>query len=207
VRGDRFHAPLLLYFSNVRRLLLVILLLCAAGCSEPPQKEIDQAQAALDAARAAGADKYAPDEYSGADATIQKARAAVDQRDYRQALSYALDARQRALEASRLVPEARTHAKTAAEAVFKTTSDRATHLETLLHTAEEAKVPARDLNGPRKTLAAAHQSLQEARILIDAGNFTEATSALAKVRENLDLGVASIESIPPRPRPTKGKKR
>src|SRR4051812_17686471 len=60
-------------FPRVRRLLIGLLLLTAAGCSEPPQKEIDQAQSAIDAAHAAGADRYAAEEYAGATSTLQKA--------------------------------------------------------------------------------------------------------------------------------------
>ena len=189
------------------RLCFVVLLLLAAGCSEPPQKEIDQARAAIDAARAAGADTYAADEYAGAQATLQKARASVEQRDYRQALSYALDARQRALEAARLVPEARTRAQAAAETAFKAVNSRAAELNTLLRQAEGAKIPARELRAPDEALATARASLQEARKLIDAGNFAEASAAMPKVRENLDIAVETVQSIPQRSRPAKGKKR
>ena len=188
----------------MRRLLIGLLLIGAAACSAPPQKEIDQAQSAIDAARAAGADKYATDEYSGAEATLQKARAAVDQRDYRQALSYAIDARQRAAEASRLVPEARTRAKTTVEAGYKTAADRLAHIETLMHETETAKVPSRELNASRQALAAARSSLQETRVLIDNGNFAEAAAALPKVRENVDTAAKLVTSIPQHPRPAKG---
>jgi hypothetical protein len=194
-------------FPRVRRLLIGLLLLTAAGCSEPPQKEIDQAQSALDAARTAGADKYAAEEYSDASATLQKAHASVDQRDYRQALSYALDARQRAIEASRQVPDGRTRAKTSVDILVKTTGTRADRLDAALKTAEEAKVPARELRTPRATLTAARTSLQEARRLIDTGNFAEAAATVAGVREKVDTAVKAVESIPPRARPVKGKKR
>ena len=94
-------------------LLISLLLLAAAGCSEPPQKEIDQAQAAVDLARTAGAETYAAEEYAAAVAGLQKAHAAVEQRDYRQALSYAIDARQRAQNAR---PPGRRRARTRARA-------------------------------------------------------------------------------------------
>jgi predicted S18 family serine protease len=191
----------------VRRLLIGLLLLIAAGCSEPPQKEIDQAQSAIDAARAAGADKYATEEYSGATATLQKARDSVEQRDYRQALSYALDARQRALEASHLVPEARARAKTAAEAAFTVTSDQAARLEAAIRSAEAQKVPARELRAPRQTLGAARGSLQEARILLDRGNYAEAAAALPAVRGKLELATKAVTSIPPPPKRAKSRKR
>src|SRR5207237_5155423 len=81
VRCDERHRtsfPRLLYFAAVRRLLITVLLFAAAGCSEPPQKEIDQAQAAVDLARTGGADTYAAEEYAAAVAGLQKAHASVD---------------------------------------------------------------------------------------------------------------------------------
>ena len=83
----------------------------ATACSEPPQKEIDQAQAAVDLARTGGAEIYAAEEYTAAAAGVQKAHAAVDQRDYRQALSHAIDARQRAQSALRQASEGKGKAQ------------------------------------------------------------------------------------------------
>src|SRR5690606_23255882 len=81
---------------------LVILALAGVfGCAEPPRKEMDQAQGAIDAARAAGADVYAADSLSEAITALTRADEAVAQRDYRQALSHALDARERAQAAAR----------------------------------------------------------------------------------------------------------
>ena len=62
--------------------------LCAA-CSEPPRKEIDRAQQAIEDARRAGAEQYAPETFAAATAALQQSHEAVDQRDYRLALSRA----------------------------------------------------------------------------------------------------------------------
>ena len=70
------------------------------GCSEPPQKEIDRAQQAIDTARAAGAEQYAPESFAAATTALQQSHEAVDQRDYRLALSRAVDASDRAQEAA-----------------------------------------------------------------------------------------------------------
>ena len=59
----------------------------SAACSAPPQKEIDRAQQAIDSARVAGADRYAPAAYAAATSALQQAHEAVAQRDYRLALS------------------------------------------------------------------------------------------------------------------------
>jgi hypothetical protein len=53
----------------------------------------------LEAARAAGADVYAPIEFRDAQASLKKYDDAVAQRDYRLALNDALEARDRAYEA------------------------------------------------------------------------------------------------------------
>ena len=178
------------------RLLILLLLLLVAACSEPPQKEIDQAQSAIDAARAAGAEKYAADTYSGAAATLQKARDAVNERDYRQALSYAIDARQRATEAAQAVVEAKAREKSDAEREFRSDADRETRLESVLREAETSRVPAQQLRAAREAVDSARLSLQETRKLLDAGNYTEASTALAGVREKIDLAATAMESFP-----------
>ncbi|PYQ93511.1 MAG: hypothetical protein DMF96_29615 [Acidobacteria bacterium] len=56
--------------SSVRRLPLSLAMLAAmagAACGNPPDKEMQQAQGAIDAARAAGADQYARDEFAAAE--------------------------------------------------------------------------------------------------------------------------------------------
>jgi hypothetical protein len=197
---------MLLYFFDVRVLPIGLLLLALAGCSEPPQKEIDEAKSAIDAARAAGAEQYAPAEYSGATATLDKARASVDERDYRQALSYAIDARQRAIEASRLVPEARAQLKAAAEAELKQAADSVAHLDSALRAAGDAGVRAQDLLPAHDALMAAKQVLQEARTTLDARKYAEANALLRGVREKLDAEAKSVSSISQRSRGGKGKR-
>ncbi len=72
-------------------------LLVTIGCGgDPPDKEMQQAQGALDAARAAGADKYATEEFTAATLALTNAKEAVD--------------------TTRLPPGARTTRSTAASA-------------------------------------------------------------------------------------------
>jgi hypothetical protein len=191
---------LLLYFPVVRRLPVIGLLLLfvtAAGCSEPPQKEIDQAQGAIEAARAAGADRYATAEFTAATSSLDKSRDAVDQRDYRQALNYAIDSRQRAVEASRLAVEGRTRAKHDAEAAYGEAATRANRLQAMLRTAETGGTPARLLKSGQASLRNARTTLQKASATITAGNFEEATGMLTEVRGKLDAAIAEAQKIPP----------
>src|SRR5882724_5347116 len=85
---------------SLRRSVVVTLVLFAfwsfACGGDPPDKEIQQAQEAIDKAHAAGADRYAVEEYSAAVAALKNAHTAVEQRDYRLALNDALDSKERA---------------------------------------------------------------------------------------------------------------
>jgi len=174
----------------MRRLpVIALLLLLVAGCSEPPQKEIDQAQGAIDTARAAGADKYATDEYTAATSALQKAHEAVDQRDFRQALSYALDARERAKEAARQSADGKARARIAAEGSIASTSAGIQQLEAALKAADAARVPARDLQDNRTLLTDSRSTLQKARATFGAGDYLQVTEMLKGIPEKLDAAV------------------
>src|SRR5437764_15492055 len=86
--------------------------LCVLGClllsvftsacrDDPPEKEMQEAQDAINSAVAAGADVYAHDEITAARDALKHAREAIDQRDYRLALNNALDGRERAQNAAK----------------------------------------------------------------------------------------------------------
>jgi Domain of unknown function (DUF4398) len=183
----------------VRRLLPVLLLLSIAACSEPPQKELDQAQAAIDAAKAAGADQYAPEEYTGATTTLQKAHASVDQRDYRAALNYAIDARQRAAEAGKDAATGKAKARRTAEQLVADCSARLNQLDTGIKAAAGARVAPRELRHVKTTLADAQNALQEARSSMDAGNYAEVVSELTEVRRKLNGAIAATDALRQRP--------
>ena len=74
---------------RVARRLALITAILSASCAEPPSKEMNQAQGAIDAARAAGADKFAAAEFTAAVDALKRSEEAVAAGDYRQALSHA----------------------------------------------------------------------------------------------------------------------
>ena len=76
---------------------------------------MDQAQGSIDAARAAGADRYATEQYDAAVKALQNAENAVAQRDYRLALNYALDGRDRAQRAAKEAATQQAVLRSAAE--------------------------------------------------------------------------------------------
>ena len=96
-RGDapRAWRILVRHASCACRRLAFISLILSAGCAEPPNKEMNQAQGAIDAARAAGAERFATAEFAAATDALKRSEKAVAAGDYRQALSHAIDSRER----------------------------------------------------------------------------------------------------------------
>ena len=182
----------------MRRLLPILLAIAAAACSEPPQRELNQAQGAIDAARAAGAEQYAKDEYTAATSSLQKAHDAVAQRDYRQALSYALDARERAQDAARAAADGKAAARSKAESSIIALSADVKQLESRLKAAEAAHVAPRDLRDVRAVEQDARNALQEAGTALAKGDYKGATDAVAGQTPRVKAAIKAVETTPAR---------
>src|SRR5262249_8679601 len=117
-----------------------------------PEREIQQAQAAIDAARAAGADVYAHEEFAAAQDALKHANEAVAQRDYRLALNNALDARERAQNALKEAAERKTTARGEAERAVATASAALAEARARLRSAETARATPRLVPDARPTI-------------------------------------------------------
>ncbi|MEQ1911332.1 MAG: hypothetical protein ABMA15_21115 [Vicinamibacterales bacterium] len=181
-----------------------LLALCLAvglsiGCGgEPPEKEIQQAQNAVDAAAAAGAETYAAEEFAAAKLALTNATSAVEQRDYRLALNDALDSRERAQNAAKEATAARAAARARAEAALSEADAALANAQDKLRAAEERKLSARVLGAPRSAINTAVTSLQEAHAAFDQGRFVEvpakakaATALLTAPLEQLEAAAAA----------------
>ena len=76
---------------------------------------MDQAEGAIATARAAGAAQYAAAEFAAAETALRRSQEAAGQRDYRQALNHALDARERAQTSAREAADKKALARGLAE--------------------------------------------------------------------------------------------
>jgi len=173
---------------------LVCAVVLFAACSEPPKNEIDQAQQAVDAARQAGAEQYAAEAFAAATAALQQAREAVDQRDYRLALSRAVDAGERAHEATTAATDNKAKARSQAEAAINTTNASVIHLQARVKVADEVRVPARELSPARAALKDAEGTMQKARALLAAGNYSAATAAMAALDGQIRSEIRVVEA-------------
>src|SRR5882672_8883615 len=183
-----------------RRLPAIV---CAAflitACGDPPDKEMDQAQGAIDAARAAGADRYAIGEYTAATDALKRSQAAVAQRDYRQALNEALDSREHAQNAAREAADAKAQAGAEVERDMAQIAALIAEANTRLAAATRSRTPRRVLDGPRTDLAAVDQSVQKAGAAMRADDYLAARTALQGVKEKIQqamraLGTPAVQS-------------
>jgi hypothetical protein len=182
----------------MRRLsALLVMILLASGCSEPPSKEINRAQGAIDAARAAGAEEYATEAFTAATSALQQSHEAVEQRDYRLALSRAVDAYERAQDAAKLAADGKARVRSEAEMAVSTTNAAAVALDARLKAAEAAKVPARDLVQPRQTAKDAAATLQKARASLKTGAYLAAIESVKGLEPQIRTQIRALETIPP----------
>jgi hypothetical protein len=174
----------------MRRVSLVVVVGLLVGCSGPPAKERQQADEAIAAARAAGAATYAPDDLRAAEASIAAYDAAVGQHDYREALSRALDARDRGYEAAKLAADQKKTTVARRDALLA-------DITGLVATAQAhlAAAPAgRGGDRLRRSIRAAGLAMQEARTLSERGNVIGAATPLAGVADGLRKELAAFDA-------------
>ena len=159
--------------SFARALLpcLAVSILLHAACGAPPDKEIQQALGAIDAARAAGAEQYAHEELTAAEVAVDRAHEAVALGDLRLALNHALDGRERARNAARMAADGKAAARVEADHALTTLADALTDAQARLRVAESAGAPARVIETSRSVIMNGERSLQEARAAFDKDDY------------------------------------
>jgi hypothetical protein len=179
---------------SVVRCTIMSAVVLFAACSEPPRKEIDRAQQAIETARSAGAERYAPETFAAATAALLQSNQAVEQRDYRLALSLAVDASERAQEAARAAADNKAKARTDTETALNTANALMMQLQARVKVAEQARVPARELTPARVTLKDAEGILQKARALLAAEDYATAKAAVAGLDGQIRSEIKVVEA-------------
>jgi len=182
---------------RVARRLALVMVVFSVACSEPPNKEMNLAQGAIEAARAAGADRFAADELTAAVDALRRSHEAAAGDDYRQALSHALDSFERAQNAAKLAVEGQANARGEAE---RTVAQVATLLATAETQLKASPLPARSLKAPQETIATAAVALQKARAALEKDDFLSVGPALEGVAAGLEAALVQIAApAPPAP--------
>jgi len=165
---------------------LLAMLLLLPACAEPPNKELGQAQGALDAARAAGAEQYAPAEYQTAADSLKAANDAVNQRDYRLALNNALESRERAQNAARQAAETRARVRSEVERSMAEVAALLAQANARVAAAEKGRGSRRNLREAQQLLARVNEDVQKAGAAMKAGDYIAAQPALSGIRQRIE---------------------
>jgi hypothetical protein len=177
----------------LRAFVLVTSLVLVSACAEPPSKEMHQAQGAIDAARAAGAGEYAADELKGAVDSLAQADVAVAAKDYRLALSYALDSRERAQNAAKAAVDARAKARGDAERALAQATAAVERAEARLKASDIPKLPRRTVSSVEAQVAAARKTLQEARTALESESYEQVRRTAGSISSEINAAIASLD--------------
>jgi hypothetical protein len=178
-----------------RRVLHPVLLVAAllsAACADPPNKEMDQAQGAIDAARAAGAEQYATTEYSAAETALKNANDAVGAGDYRLALNYALESREHAQNAAREAADTKARVRAEVERTMADIAALMAQANTRRAAAARNRIPRRVITETTAELDQINAAVQKAGEGVNAGDYLAALMALKGVKERIEAAVAAL---------------
>lgn len=178
----------------VLRAAAIVASLTAAACGDPPEKEIQQAQGAIDAARAAGAGQYARDELAAAEKALGDAVAAVRDRDYRLALNHALDAREHAQTAAQQAADGKAAVRSEADRMLRDASAALAEARTRLKAAEASRLSPRALNDARRLVADGEATLQKARTAFEQADYAAVSDILAGTTTRLLATARDLEA-------------
>jgi hypothetical protein len=154
---------------------------------------MNQAQGAIDAARAAGADRFAASEFAAAADALKRSEEAVAAGDYRQALSHAIDSRERAQAAAKVAVEGRANLRGQAERSISEVATLVSRAQAQLKDPDIARANGRTLRAPRATVTKAQTMLQEARSALAREDYAAVSQALNGVAAELQAALTEID--------------
>ncbi len=168
------------------------IVLATIACASPPQREIDQAQGAIDAARAAGAERYATVEYTAATEALKQANGAVTGRDYRLALNYALESREQAQNAARTAAETRAKLRGDVERSIAEVRALITQIRARVDGPTATQIPRNTRQNAQRRLKQLEGDLQKADAALKAEEYVEADRLLMGVRRQIESIAATL---------------
>jgi hypothetical protein len=176
----------------------VFALLVFVSCAKPPEQEIQKANTAIEAARAAEAEEYVPDSFQAAMDSLRAAEAAKTEADGKFALfrSYS-KAKALYISAEALANQAAQDAAVEKERVKQEVTNQLAEAKAVLDTANAALAKApkgkgskADIELIKNDLAAAQASFDEANNDFNAGKYKVAKAkveaAMQKARQVID---------------------
>jgi len=178
----------------------IFLLGMFAGCAKVPQEVMDGAQAALQAAKAAEADRYLPEQYNAAKNALDAAMAEVEAqkskfflfRSYKKAGEMLAAATTAAQEAQNGVAARKEEMRKEAEALMPQVTDAIKKVQALMKKAPRGKEGKAALQAIQNDLTLVEASMEQANTSVQNGDYLTARD---KARASLDKLNALIDEL------------
>lgn len=166
-----------------------------AGCQQAPTGELSTAENALEEARAAGADKYAPDEFNQAQNTFNDAANEITAQGKGFALTRSYSKAQGLLKDTQAKAQAaQTAAKDNKEKVKREVETLTTETEAAIQTAKAALQKAPRGKDTQADLAALTAAVAEARDLYAKEDYLGAKASLTTSKAKADEITGEVQS-------------
>ena len=184
------------FSTGLARGAWLVVVLVAISCAEPPHKEMDQAQGAIDAARAAGAEQYAAAEFTAAKKALAQSNEVVTARDYRLALNYALESREQAQNAARTAADTRAKLRGDVERSIAEAKSLIAQARARMDGPSGAQIPRGTRRTAQQRLKQLEGELQKADASLQAEKYKEADQLLTGIKRQIQSVVTTISQGP-----------
>jgi hypothetical protein len=182
---------------RIRAALFLAGSLLVAACASPPEREMQQARTGVEEARAAGAEQYAPDEYRDATAALRRSEEAVAQHDYRSALSFALDSRERATDAVKTAADQKARARNEVERALVDIQALQAQLRDRIKAADATRIPRPQqgaVSDARRSIVVVNVAVQEAGEALNREDYVGARQAIRDAADNLKAAIVEVDA-------------
>jgi hypothetical protein len=176
----------------VTRLFVIALaVIMLTGCGEVPQTDIDAAQAALDAAKQAEADKYVPDMYNAAKNTLDNALAIVEEEksgmfsNYDEAVVQLEKAKNDAQAATEAVPAKKEELKREIDGMVAQIPDMVNETKALWKRAPRGKGTREPLQLIKNDIEATEKSVDQVTTMAEQGDLLGAQKKAQDIMNKL----------------------
>lgn len=184
------------FSTGLARGAWLAIVLLTISCADPPHKEMDQAQGAIDAARAAGAEQYAAAEFTAATQALKQSNEAVTARDYRLALNYALESREQAQNAARTAADTRAKLRGDVERSIAEAKSLIAQARARMDGPSGAQIPRATRRTAQSRLKQLEGELQKVDASVQAEKYMEADQLLMGIKQRIQSVVTTISRGP-----------
>jgi hypothetical protein len=163
-------------------LLVFLVSFLLLGCGGEPTKQLTEAKDALERARQAEADKYAPSLFSQAENSIAEAENLIGQKKYGEAKQMLMDAASVANQAASQAVTNKDNTKTEVEDYMAAINGAMSQLKETQDLAKQWGIPKKQRELTEQ-MATWEENLEQAQAQYDAGNYYSAKELAAQIHK------------------------